>query len=959
LRKAGFDRVDIQRVTARRSPGTVTAPPTTPDVFGGVTKTTEERVRVQQARRARVTVKELEAIKTPLEPTRRGPSVRVDISKFTRADFPVLGERGKVSVISPIREKALKAEKVIVRRDGTRKPDRADIIRPSDGVLPSKLDVFKEKVEAQQKRKREFVTGEGFKRIEAVAGVLTGGLRKRDGRLAVVPIQERRLPGKVAQITVGGLLSFPISIGGAIAETGEKVILTGRALLTPEIKKKEIAREFFIEAPKRTIKEFKELPKEEKIATGLFVATAPLLGSGALARFSKAKVTKAKAIKELTPSERAKLERFELSVQELKGVKVEPSRIKLAEVERLTPKAAKALEKVILRRKETLVVGGSVAQRTQIKKGARIPEDIDLFTSRKPRELVQEIATEFREAGVQRVSTVRGKQVTIAGKKAVEVKELSLLRANIKKVQLPFQTFRSAIARTPRGVRVLKLGAQAKRKVIGGFGLELERRRPKDIKDLPSILRSLRESKAGSLRPSISEGVSRLPKGLKVTPFFIPSVLSRESGGRGEFPSRLLPKDDSILIPSVLIPSVTSSILLPPSPPRIPPSPPSILPPPSPPITPPSILLPPSPPRVPPSIPPSPPSILLPPSPPIRTPPIKPPRLDLERAEQQLASIGIKPSPSFDLQIRRGEKRGDKFVTVAKNLPVNRALRRGRDAVDNFIEASFRLKANKKLPKQRDIAFQPNLDKFRKPVPGSKLPKNTFVEKRENRLDTLGEQQQISFFRKQRLKRKIAILKNNPGNPNNPSSFIAQFTNIPVKTGLNLKLPKTTELQAKILELARKEGAAVTGSFAQKALLKKSRGFTDIDIVTKNPRSFTLKLKKQLKEQIRIKKVQIKSKQGTFQIFRILSKKGKQIADIDPLKFAEEGQISKFGTTEIEGLKIVSLRTRLKAKILQKERGKKKAKIARDIKLLTASRFKVVKSFFGKVKTEKIRGSFL
>ncbi len=461
-------------------------------------------------------------------------------------------------------------------------------------------------------------------------------------------------------------------------------------------------------------------------------------------KLAKRVSTKAKAIEELTPIERAKLERFELSARELKGVEIQPKKIKFGEVERLPPKAAKALEKVILENKRDIVVGGSVAQRTQIKKGARIPEDIDLFTSRNPKELVKEIVSELQAAGVKRVSGVRGKQITIGGKKAIEVKELELLRSNVKKVLLPFQPFSSAIATTPRGIKVLKLGAQAQRKVIGGFGLEAERIRTKDVGDLPSILRSLRESKAGSLTPSISRGISRLPKDLRIPSVF--PIIALGSGGRGDFSPEQIKAIDSILrrreerrerirdSTSRLPPPDTISRLTP-----TPPTTPSILPPPD------TISrLTPTPPT-----PPTTPSILRPPETPTTIPPTPRPRLDSIGLRRTKDKFITKSAPSFDVVINKGLKRGGRSKVADTNLPINKALRLIRNILDNNIEASGNLRPNKRRPKVRDDAFRPSLRKFRPPKKGTRFKPNTIIEKRNKRLDTLGERNQISFFKKQ------------------------------------------------------------------------------------------------------------------------------------------------------------------------------------------------------------------
>jgi len=334
----------------------------------------------------------------------------------------------------------------------------------------------------------------------------------------------------------------------------------------------------------------------------------------------------------------------------------------------------------------------------------------------------------------------------------------------------------------------------------------------------------------------------------------------------------------------------------------------------------------------------------------LRKKPRFPKGLDQEGLETTPDLITEK-APSFDVQIRKGEKRGDKFITVNKNLPENKALRLFKRIVDSHIEASGRLRPSKKKAKVPDDLFAPSLIKFRRPRKGSKLPSNTIIEKKQHRLDTQGEVDQISFFKRQKeLRKRIARLRGNPG-------LVERLNpDIPFRTELNLKLPSTTKIQTKILEIVKKEGAAVTGSFAEKTFVKGSRGFTDIDIVTPRVKILARRIKKALGRQVRIKEVQINSPTvGKFKISRVFSTKtGKQIADIDPLKFAEEGRIKEFGTRKVQGLNIVNVRARLQAKIAQLKRGKtKRGKVAKDIMQLTVSKLKSTKSFLSKSTKQK------
>ncbi len=77
--------------------------------------------------------------------------------------------------------------------------------------------------------------------------------------------------------------------------------------------------------------------------------------------------------------------------------------------------------------------------------------------------------------------------------------------------------------------------------------------------------------------------------------------------------------------------------------------------------------------------------------------------------------------------------------------------------MDNFIEASYRIVKTKRLAKIRDDLSPPNLAKFRGPVPGSKLPRDTIIERVQHRIDTIGEKQQLAFFKELKAKRQSAL----------------------------------------------------------------------------------------------------------------------------------------------------------------------------------------------------------
>ena len=116
--------------------------------------------------------------------------------------------------------------------------------------------------------------------------------------------------------------------------------------------------------------------------------------------------------------------------------------------------------------------------------------------------------------------------------------------------------------------------------------------------------------------------------------------------------------------------------------------------------------------------------------------------------------------PAFAIQVRSGERKGDKFVdSNIQPLPKNRAITRLLTIVDNTTAASGKI-IRKGTTIIRDISqVPPGLkEKFRSPKGRTKLPRNTFVEIRSKRIDTLGEVFGIPFspIRIPRLKAALA-----------------------------------------------------------------------------------------------------------------------------------------------------------------------------------------------------------
>lgn len=95
------------------------------------------------------------------------------------------------------------------------------------------FESFESAATSQQQRQAAYWDKEGFRRIERFSSFATGGYR---GGVRT-PLEERGAIGQTAELTVSGALSGTVGLGGAVGQTIEKSILTGRALVLPETRK--------------------------------------------------------------------------------------------------------------------------------------------------------------------------------------------------------------------------------------------------------------------------------------------------------------------------------------------------------------------------------------------------------------------------------------------------------------------------------------------------------------------------------------------------------------------------------------------------------------------------------------------------------------------------------------------------------------------------------------------------
>ncbi len=151
--------------------------------------------------------------------------------------------------------------------------------------------------------------------------------------------------------------------------------------------------------------------------------------------------------------------------------KYEPTakNIKLNNIESIPdPKAQKTVRNFLKGSKGNVIVGGSVAQTGQIKVTRKLG-DVDLYIEKgSTHKLAKQLVKKLQKGGVKRVSSVKGK-VTIAGKKAVEFHDIDMLNQNINAVTPLWSRTKSYIIKTPEGIRIQRIGLQARRKVVAAF----------------------------------------------------------------------------------------------------------------------------------------------------------------------------------------------------------------------------------------------------------------------------------------------------------------------------------------------------------------------------------------------------------------------------------------------------------------------------------------------------------
>ncbi len=242
-------------------------------------------------------------------------------------------------------------------------------------------------------------------------------------------------------------------------------------------------------------------------------------------------------VKKLPPKKREAFKDY-MKQAELFG-KFEPKakNIELNNIENLpTGKQGKIAGNVIRKflKEKDLVVGGSVAQTGQIKVSRKLG-DIDVYAEKgSPSSLAKELAKRLKKAGVKRVTVLRG-EARIGGKKSLEIHDIERVLTNIKQVIPSWQSPRRYIIKTPEGIRIQRIGLQAKRKLVAAFADPKRRatgKFKKDLQDFKAIADKLfinaerkargafffKDTKIKNVEKIFGKKITKVPKPKKPTP---------------------------------------------------------------------------------------------------------------------------------------------------------------------------------------------------------------------------------------------------------------------------------------------------------------------------------------------------------------------------------------------------------------------------------------------------------
>ena len=231
-----------------------------------------------------------------------------------------------------------------------------------------------------------------------------------------------------------------------------------------------------------------------------YKATKPLVRRLTIKEQFKLKV---KELERTDPKRAREFKDFWEDAVELGKVRPKVKDIDLSGLDKV-PKEARGATKQFLREQaDKQILGGSIAQRSQVYgvKRSYADSDLDFYVNPgvNPVEQARLYEKALKDAGVKRVSRPpKSKaEVTIDGKKTAEFHEYDKMRRNIEEAEGLFSYTPSAFTRTPSGVKILRASVQTKRKLIGGYLDDRE----KDIPDFEKLTQSLFETSRLQAKP--------------------------------------------------------------------------------------------------------------------------------------------------------------------------------------------------------------------------------------------------------------------------------------------------------------------------------------------------------------------------------------------------------------------------------------------------------------------------
>lgn len=287
-------------------------------------------------------------------------------------------------------------------------------------------------------------------------------------------------------------------------------------------------------------------------AENVFFAVAPIMGEAGIYTFNKIpKIQQRAIIKEATtirtkirlPYGKVRTITEKLPAKEVTKlqemlnkagdyIKTKPvvRDINLHEVKNIPSKAVPVIESFLKKRK--MIVGGSVAQKAQMNSMTRIPGDLDVY-GKFPSARIPELIQMLKDEGI-RVGKSKSGDITINGKKAIQIHDIRMFQQNVEKLTPFLRTYKSHITETPEGIKIMKLTTQMRRKLIGSFE-DNKYRFSKDYPDFETIMGEMERIKEGQreIVRTAERTTTRRPKFQEKTGE-IERIAREETGKTGE-----------------------------------------------------------------------------------------------------------------------------------------------------------------------------------------------------------------------------------------------------------------------------------------------------------------------------------------------------------------------------------------------------------------------------------------